>query len=337
MNDPHAQLGEDEGPRPQHGAHSAAPTALLERSRTAVSTRFLGDIAYSLAGERGGIVLCFHQVHPARFTRWMDLLLERFELVSLDEMIDRHERGQRLSGLVALTFDDGWADTCGPIAEVCTRRQWPVTIYAISSVVTRGGPLWFSETPSLLEKARGRRLEFWGQPWDFTGRQAAATKQAVVRALSALPADEALRQVDILRVALGEPPPARDSAVFIDERFVRRYAASAWVSFGAHTVDHQSLASQGEAMQRRQLVESKRVLEDITGRAVTHFCYPYGSPETIGPVAPELARSIFRSATTMARGVVSERSMPWYLPRIPLYDSDSDARMLAKVALAGVH
>jgi peptidoglycan/xylan/chitin deacetylase (PgdA/CDA1 family) len=298
--------------------------------------RLIGDIAYPLTGERGGVVLCFHEVDPARFTRWVEALVQRFTLVTMDELLDRHERGLSLTRLVAITFDDGWAETCHPIAEICTRREWPVMIYAISSVVTRGGSLWFAELPILLREVLGHSLVYGGRELDFTGRKAASTTRALVRTLRAMPADRALRQVDALWAALGERAPAHGSAVFIDEHFVRRYANSPWVSFGAHTVDHQSLASQNEPAQIRQLVESKAVLADLTGRPVTHFCYPYGDPEAIGPVAPRLVRSVYRSATTMQRGVCSARSDAWYLPRISLYDSDSDARVLAKIALAGI-
>lgn len=46
---------------------------------------------------------------------------------------------------------------------------------------------------------------------------------------------------------------------------------------GAHTVTHPRLPVVPEDQARREIVESKVMLERITGRAVSSFCYPYGS------------------------------------------------------------
>ena len=83
-----------------------------------------------------------------------------------------------------------------------------------------------------------------------------------------------------------------------------------------------------------QLSESRLQLEDLTGRPVRHLCYPYGYPKWIGDAAPRIASRIYRSATTMVRGLCTGESDPWYLPRVSLYESDSIERGLAKFVLA---
>ncbi|MBM2623289.1 polysaccharide deacetylase family protein [Actinoplanes sp. LDG1-06] len=57
-----------------------------------------------------------------------------------------------------------------------------------------------------------------------------------------------------------------------------REIASAGFDFGSHTVTHQRLADQGEAEARRELVDSKRELEDELGIAIRDFAAPYGHP-----------------------------------------------------------
>lgn len=303
--------------------------------RGPLSPHALAEAALSLASRRGAIILCFHQVEPEQFVRWIGLLITHLRLVTLDELLHRHERRQSLERLLVITFDDGSADTCEPIASICEQRHWPITIYAISSVTRSRGTLWFAEWPALLQRAAGTRIELDGRVLDLTGRRVAAeSSRAVNRWLRTLPGEQALRTVERLRARAGLSCEAGAPAPFIDEQFLRRYANSAWISVGSHTVDHQSLSVQGDDELWRQLTESRAVLEEITGRPVVHFCYPYGNPDAIGARAPRLAEQVYRSAVTMVRGTCDHRSSPWYLPRVPVFDTDGDLSMLAKVASA---
>jgi peptidoglycan/xylan/chitin deacetylase (PgdA/CDA1 family) len=52
---------------------------------------------------------------------------------------------------------------------------------------------------------------------------------------------------------------------------------AAGLEIGAHTMTHPALAQIDPHTARREIVDSKKVLEDLAGRQVRHFCYPYGS------------------------------------------------------------
>jgi peptidoglycan/xylan/chitin deacetylase (PgdA/CDA1 family) len=53
-----------------------------------------------------------------------------------------------------------------------------------------------------------------------------------------------------------------------------------WISaggeIGSHTLNHCDLTALGEDEAREEIVASKKKLEDLLGRPITHFCYPYG-------------------------------------------------------------
>jgi peptidoglycan/xylan/chitin deacetylase (PgdA/CDA1 family) len=50
----------------------------------------------------------------------------------------------------------------------------------------------------------------------------------------------------------------------------------AGLEIGAHTVNHPNLSRIPPAEARREIFDSKKILEDLTGRAIVHFCYPHG-------------------------------------------------------------
>jgi peptidoglycan/xylan/chitin deacetylase (PgdA/CDA1 family) len=49
------------------------------------------------------------------------------------------------------------------------------------------------------------------------------------------------------------------------------------ITFGSHCVSHPKLAEIGQEAAMRELVDSKRTLEEISNRPVTMFSFPYGS------------------------------------------------------------
>ena len=58
---------------------------------------------------------------------------------------------------------------------------------------------------------------------------------------------------------------------------IKEMAESGLVSFQSHTCTHPSLPSVDEDQMRFQFAESKRVLEEMTGRPVKALCYPTGA------------------------------------------------------------
>lgn len=282
----------------------------------------------------GAVILAFHQINPVKFESWMRLLRRHFEFASLDELVRRRLNGESMAGLLAITFDDGWADTCEPVAEICHREGWPVTMYIVSRSCDCGGSLWFAELPALLRAAKGRLIESEGWVLDLTTpRRERETIARVTRQLKMLPGSDALRVVGALRVAAGLDPFERERP-FVNADFVRRYSDSPWVKFGSHTADHQAPAAQPESRIRAQFAESRSVLEQICGQEVRHFAYPYGAPNEFGGAAPQIVGRYYDSAVTMISGVCAGTTDLARMPRVPLYESDGDARMIAKIALA---
>jgi peptidoglycan/xylan/chitin deacetylase (PgdA/CDA1 family) len=295
----------------------------------------VSQIALRVAAERGAIVLCFHEISPAKFERWVQGLVAQFELVSMDELVHRRMTGRPLRQVFTLTFDDGWAKTCEPIAAICERRGWPVMIYLVAGLCENPGTLWFAELPAILEDARGRYVQTDDYVLDLRApRRAERTTERLKAQLKVLPGEVALDVVRRLRVAAGLPSTHAQRPPFVDAAFVRRYAGSKYVAFGSHTVDHQCVAVQSERQLCAQLEQSRSTLEALTGRPVQHFAYPYGWPEVIGPQAPRLVARYHASAVTMVPGVCDERSELAFLPRVSMYEKDTDWRFAAKITLA---
>ncbi len=85
---------------------------------------------------------------------------------------------------------------------------------------------------------------------------------------------------------------------------------------GAHTRNHVRLPTLDLVAANDEIALCKTDLEHITGKAVEHFCYPYGeySPEHVAMVQ----QAGFVSATTTRRGRIASGDRVLELPRVPV-------------------
>lgn len=90
--------------------------------------------------------------------------------------------------------------------------------------------------------------------------------------------------------------------------------AAAGMDVGAHTRHHADLTTLDAAQAREEIAGCRADLEDVLGREVRHFCYPYGR---FTPREIELVREAgYATATTVARSRARAGDDPLQLPRV---------------------
>ncbi|MFD1197850.1 polysaccharide deacetylase family protein [Brucella gallinifaecis] len=83
---------------------------------------------------------------------------------------------------------------------------------------------------------------------------------------------------------------------------------------GAHTLDHVNLEKTPEEEARRQIVQSKTMLEDMLGSEVTNFAYPYGGNL---PIHRDMCREAgYETATTTVHARARADDDPFAMPRV---------------------
>ncbi|MCE5230681.1 polysaccharide deacetylase family protein [bacterium] len=89
----------------------------------------------------------------------------------------------------------------------------------------------------------------------------------------------------------------------------------------SHGMTHANLADMSLDDARREIVDSKKILEDITGRPVEYFSYPYG---VFKPRHIELLKEAgYRAAVSTARGKTHFSAERYCLKRIPVHHERS--------------
>lgn len=99
---------------------------------------------------------------------------------------------------------------------------------------------------------------------------------------------------------------------------------------GAHSRNHLSLPGLAADVAREEIAYAKSELEHLTGKAVRHFCYPFGnySAEHVAMVR----EAGYESATTTQRGRVRQADDLLQLPRVPVVRSTTRPALWLKLA-----
>jgi peptidoglycan/xylan/chitin deacetylase (PgdA/CDA1 family) len=154
-------------------------------------------------------------------------------------------------------------------------------------------------------------------------------------ALKPLSAEEQMTAIARLASEVGSTAPPRES-----HRPMTRDEAGAMASrgiseIGGHTVTHPSLPAWDRARQKREIFDSIDACEEISGRRVTTFAYPYGdhSDTTLAVMAE---RGIDAACATISLPVRSG-AHPLALPRMQVLDWPGDKLLVMMNAHARKH
>ena len=104
-----------------------------------------------------------------------------------------------------------------------------------------------------------------------------------------------------------------------------RELSDAGVEIGSHTMTHRSVTSMSSRELAAELRDSKKWIEDLVGRDVTSFAYPFGTLRDFnGRTAEALRRAGYRFAFTSQHGAVDAGLDAMMLPRIKIEGGDPD-------------
>ncbi len=267
------------------------------------------------------------------------LINEGYEFVTVSEAAARIEAFAPRK-FVCLTFDDGFADTYSEAFPICRASGIPMVVYLISGVVKRSVPMWWMGLDQIV--AENEEIEFWRD--GVVERIPAATSRQKRRAYFHLANWFVLATPDACRLACDQLGKrfAVDFMALTDRHaltveMIRDMRASGLVEFGAHTVSHANLRRLGPAEAMREIADSVRDVEAMTGTKVRHFAYPYGASHSAGPREFSLCREIgLQTAVTtrMANVFPTDRGRLHALPRLTL-NGDYQGGPLLELLVSG--
>ncbi len=306
----------------------------LGRQVTRESTR----LRYAVMGRfvPRTLILAYHRVVPddwrdplrmrltaAGFEKQLCWLSSYCPVVSLDTLAEQLRKGSLPRRQVVITFDDGYRDNRICAAPVLRRLGLPATFYLTGGWIGASRRSWWDEVEARLLTVSEREGE--REFSEAKQRELCRVVHRTCSELRPLPPAERDRRL----AALGaEPAPPHPLELPMSWDEAREMAAMGF-TLGAHSMDHPALSGLDEELARREISESKRVLEEQLGQRVAHFAYPYDEAMRRRRRVPAFLEQISRSvgletAGTVVAEPVTRWSNPQALPRMVVGDWSLD-------------
>lgn len=288
---------------------------------------------------RGAVILTYHSVRPeleqdadwmgpgithARevFRRQMELIAARFDPVTLEDLLLFIKDAKDLPGYpVVVTFDDGFLDNVEVAAPVLNQYGIRAAFYLTVGLIGTSESPWYSR---LRHAVRTTKRDSWNSSlhqrgWDL---RSAASRDAALLAAYDVCAPlvkeaqrEAVNRIERELDVLPELPPGRMMMNWEEAKSLRR----AGHIVGSHTVTHPNVAHiKDNDDLRRELGESKKVIEEHLGETAGHFSYPHPAltPQWDERTMAATRDAGYVSAVTTTRGPVQKGANPLALRRI---------------------
>lgn len=292
-------------------------------------------------------------VSPKHFEQQMDYLSENYHPVSLVDLLKLLENpGKMPDRCVAVTFDDGYADNLWFAKPILIKYHIPSTVFITTSMIGSDREFWWddleriilipADLPDTLNLKIGKKNYHWlltednektnsqNNPekckspyrlsWDVTTGPLPTRRHQVYCDLHRLlyPLDSGDRD-GILRQLCSwadVPETGRRDYRALSLEGISDLVGEGLIDIGSHGQTHPLLKTQSPAVQEKEIIESKQILQKILNRAISSFSYPFGDR---GDFSPQTVRMVENAGYNLAcasfPGHVTIRSNHYSLPR----------------------
>ena len=283
-------------------------------------------------------------VSPKYFEEQLIVLKKRNLGISLNKMVERHQQNKLGSGSLALTFDDGYGDNYRNAKPLLGKYDIPATFFIATAYLDQKKEFWWDElenilfaTPILPDKLQVNAM---GKDylWDLANEDPLSnTYQEELKSWRVEAAFRNARQkafLDLWTIIKPLSPNQQENIMGQLRKYTRQkpreinfpltskqlldIAENNLFCLGAHTCYHRSLPALSAENQSAEISGSIRALENLLGRQITAFAFPYGdySDETTSLLKEQ---HISVACTTEFRAVNTTENL-LSLPRFQVMD-----------------
>lgn len=279
---------------------------------------------------RVGIILMYHRVNDeddpffpsldvASFEAQLDYVRATYRVESMDALARWLREGPPGPPRVALTIDDGYADTHGIVLPRLRERGLPATLFLATAPPEEGRLLWLDRLRSLLKLTPASRMEIPERglgPWPLvTPEERLSAVERIAAHLKGASSAEVDDVVGELWHRL-DGDSLRSLPVPLSWGQARELAA-AGVEIGGHTHRHFVLSHLGRDEARREIARSLDLVRERVGHVASGFAFPNGTRDDYTPETLDLLRELqMEWACTTSPGFATEASAPLELPRV---------------------
>jgi peptidoglycan/xylan/chitin deacetylase (PgdA/CDA1 family) len=287
-------------------------------------------------------------VEPQKFDQHLTLIKEFGTVLSSTELHKVLQKKKLKNKSIVITFDDGYKDNLTNALPLLQKHQLPATFFIPTNRLGYNG-YWWDELEEMIihNKSLPQKLSLslhditidfdleeetihsddkWNEIKKWRALEGFAGKRTILyerlwQALKQLPYQKQQDILDHLRQWSGYDNSISKNSEMNEEE-VLQLASSPLATIGGHTTSHPDLSLHDDHFQQKEITDNKIYLEDLTGREIDFFAYPYGRFNSSTPVL--VAKSGYQAAFTTSGWIVKNSDNPYLLNRLHVNNWTAD-------------
>ena len=274
---------------------------------------------------------------PENFERQVKFLVKNYNLISFDHLKQAVNAEIRLpQRSLIITFDDGYKDNYTNAFPLLQKYGAPATFFLTTGFLDGSNTPWWDGLASMIHQTTisGVNLAEFGY-YDLSLKADRLLAISVInKNLKSMEAMKRIKKMNWIKRKLK-----------IDrKRNTHRSEFMSWdnvmemdkegMQFGAHTITHCNLTKESIIVAKREIIESKKRIEEKLKKDIVAFCYPYGYKELLNQDTIALLRkSGFFCAVSTDLGIntLNDKLNLYTLKRIGIDYQDSFIKFKMKL------
>lgn len=254
------------------------------------------------------------------FKKEIRFLKRCFDVVSLDVVVNTLKSEKRFKRpTVAITVDDGRRDNFDILFSILKEEKIPAIIYLTAGLIGTNKKIWVDHLADLFLHTKQKFFQAGGllgvksYVFDSINARRSAYKDILdqLKDMDIKIRDAALQFIENQLGEIKDNGPVMLSW----EQVCMMHQNN--ISFGAHTCTHPILTKMPLEEAKKEILDSKRIIDHKLGAPVKHFAYPNGRPRDFNEDLRKYCKEIgFESVSTCDDGNNGGFGDVWALKRI---------------------
>jgi peptidoglycan/xylan/chitin deacetylase (PgdA/CDA1 family) len=257
-------------------------------------------------------------ITPQEFDQQMRQLRDEFSVLPLTDLLQAIRTNTAPPNAVALTFDDGYIDNFEQASPILSRHGLPATFFFTTECLDASDYMYWWDRLAIAVYRTRSELPFAFEGPDGlrsfnveTAAQRRALHEILYQWILAMPCVQRDWTVEQVWAWAGTSPDHSSRRMQVNE--LLDLAQRPGHEIGAHSVRHVKLPIEIYGVQLDEVGQSKATLEDILGKPVTTFAYPYGAHDS---TTTAIVRDFGFANALVCGDAVAGSGSPWEVPRL---------------------
>lgn len=203
------------------------------------------------------------------FERHMEFIAKYYNVISLDYMMEcLSEKGIGLpNNPLVITFDDGFKNNYQFAFPILKEKQFPATIFLIGDTFRKSSLIWLHRLYHLIDHAPDGCFSIHYNCNEYSYRINKKNKKKVIKEIiSHFNRMSSKEKMDFLdKLEEQNKIENKTENYYLDTVMIKTMMKNG-ISFGAHSMRHNNMALLDNLQMENEIIESKRLIQEITGK-----------------------------------------------------------------------